>query len=65
MLSPMNNTPDYISYSGMTTFLECGEKYRLTRIEKVEEDHAYYFAGGTSIHSACDAVDYALLGVIA
>lgn len=60
----MNNKPEYISYSGMTTYLECGEKYRLTRIVKVDEDPAFYFAGGTSVHSACDSLDYAMLGMV-
>ena len=59
----MNKIPEYISYSGMTTFNDCGEKYRLTRVEKVDEGNAYFFAGGTSVHSACDSVDYALLGM--
>lgn len=55
------NTPDYISYSQFTTWLQCGEKYRLTRIIGVEEDPAWYFAGGTAVHSAADAIDHALL----
>lgn len=51
----------YISYSQLTTWLQCGEKYRLTRILKLEEDPAWYFAGGTAVHSAADAIDHALL----
>lgn len=51
----------YISYSGATTWLSCGEKYRLTRIERVPEDPAWWLAGGTAVHAAADAIDHALL----
>lgn len=56
------NVPPYLSYSQFTTYLTCGWQYVLTRVEKVEEDPAYWFAGGTSVHSAADAIDHALLG---
>lgn len=56
------NTPDYLSFSQLTTYLSCGEKYRLTRIVGVEEDPAWYFVGGSAVHSAADAIDHALLG---
>lgn len=52
---------EYLSFSSFNTLTECPEKYRITRLLKVEEGPAYWFAGGTSFHSACDAVDYALL----
>ena len=55
------NTKPYISHSQFTTWLQCGEKYRLTRIVGVEEDPAWYFSGGTAVHSAADAIDHALL----
>ncbi len=58
----MNNTvPEYLSYSQFTTWLACGEQYRLTRMLQAEEQPAWYFAGGTAIHSAADAIDRALL----
>lgn len=61
------NTPpeadnyEYLSFSAFNTLTECGEKYRITRLLKIQEAPAYWFAGGTAFHSACDAVDYALL----
>lgn len=55
------NIPGYLSYSQFTTYLNCGWSYVLTRIEKVEEDPAYWFAGGTAVHTAADAIDHALL----
>lgn len=52
---------EYLSFSSFNTLTECGEKYRITRLLRVEEGPAFWFAGGTAFHSACDAVDYALL----
>jgi hypothetical protein len=53
--------PEYISFSQFTTYLSCSEKYRLSRILQLEEDPAWYFAGGTAVHAAADAIDHALL----
>ena len=52
---------EYLSFSQFTTFLSCGEKYRLTRILKLEEDPAWYLVGGSAIHAAADAIDLQLL----
>jgi hypothetical protein len=51
----------YISYSQMTTFLDCQELFRLTRLEKVPEAPAWWLAGGTAVHAAADAIDHALI----
>jgi hypothetical protein len=60
--SAMEQTiPEYLSYSQFTTYLQCSEKYRLTRILRVDEDPSWWLAGGTAIHAACDAVDFQLL----
>jgi hypothetical protein len=56
-----NKPPEYLSYSQFTTWIACGEQYRLTRILQAEEDPAWYFAGGTAIHAAADAIDHQLL----
>lgn len=55
------SAPGYLSYSQFTTYTSCPESYRLTRIERVEEDPAWWFAGGTAVHAAADAIDHALL----
>lgn len=52
--------PGYVSYSQFTTWLECGWKFYLTRVEKVEEDPAWWFAGGTGVHSASEVIDHHL-----
>lgn len=51
----------HVSYSGLTTWLDCGEKYRLQRIVGINEDPAYYLAGGTAVHTATEAYDNAIL----
>jgi len=53
--------PVYLSYSQFTTFLSCGEKYRLTRVLKLDEDPAWYLVGGSAVHAAADAIDLQLL----
>lgn len=60
-MSTPKERPDYLSYSAFSTLTQCGELYRLTRIEKVEEPPAIWFAGGSGFHSGCDAIDYAIL----
>ena len=57
----MNQAPEHLSYSQFTTYLECGEKYRLNKIIQVDEDPSWWLAGGTAVHAGCDAVDFQLL----
>jgi len=57
----MTKRPDYLSYSQFTSYLDCGWRYYLERILKIDEGPAIYFAGGTAVHAACDAVDRQLL----
>jgi hypothetical protein len=45
----------------MTTFLACQEKYRLTRVEQVETQPAWFLEGGTAVHAAADVIDHALI----
>lgn len=52
---------EYLSFSAFNTLTECGEKYRITRLLKVDEGPTFWFAGGTAFHTGCDAVDYAIL----
>lgn len=49
--------PAHISYSAMTTYLDCGYKYFLTRVQKVEEKPAWYFIGGSAVHEATELYD--------
>ena len=49
------------SFSGLSTAAECGEKFRLTRIEQVPEQKSFAMFAGTAFHSACDIIDTLLL----
>jgi hypothetical protein len=53
----MNQLPEHISYSSLTTWQECGWKYYLTKIEGEEEDHAVWFTGGSAVHKATEVYD--------
>ena len=57
----MTQIPLYISYSGMTTYQKCPQQFKLGRVDKVSESKAYYFAGGSAVHSATEAIDWQLL----
>lgn len=51
---------DYVSYSSASTYLECGEKYRLQKIQRVESSPAFWFAGGSAFHEASELFDVLL-----
>ena len=47
----------HLSYSGLETWLHCGEQFRLQRILRVEQKPAYYLSGGSAVHHATEAAD--------
>lgn len=47
----------HTSYSAFTTYLDCGEKFRLQRIVGISEDPAYYLAGGSAVHEGTETFD--------
>ena len=49
--------PAHVSYSALTTYLDCGWKYYLTRVEKVIEQPTWYLAGGSAVHIATEMYD--------
>lgn len=51
--------PDYISYSSLTTYLDCGWKYVLTRAYKVPEQPSFWLAGGSAVHEVTEQLDRA------
>lgn len=51
--------PDYRSASQLSQYLECGEAYRLQRIERVPRQPAYWFIQGTATHAAIEHYEYA------
>lgn len=49
--------PAHVSYSSLTTYLDCGWKYYLTRIMKAAEQPTWYLAGGSAVHTATEMYD--------
>ena len=47
----------YISHSAMSSWLNCGWAYYLTRIQKVAENPSYWLVGGKSLHEATEIYD--------
>jgi hypothetical protein len=52
-----NKLPSHVSYSSLTTWLDCGWKYYLSRIVQEEETPAWYFVGGSALHKATEIYD--------
>ena len=48
----------YISHSAMSTWLNCGWSYYLTRIQKVPENPSYWLVGGKSLHECTEWYDH-------
>lgn len=48
----------HLSYSQVDTLLSCGEKYRITRVLNLQEDPAWWFMGGTAVHTASENFDH-------
>lgn len=53
----MSELPKHMSYSSLNTYLECGHKYKLTKMYDVPEAHAVWFTGGTAVHTATEIYD--------
>lgn len=49
--------PSHVSYSALTTWLDCGWKYFLTRMVKEKERPTWYLVGGSAVHAATEAYD--------
>ena len=49
--------PEHISYSAMTTWLDCGWKYYLKYAKQLAEDPAWWFYGGSAVHQATENYD--------
>jgi hypothetical protein len=52
-----SNLPSHISYSSLTTWLDCGWKYYLSRVTEEQELPAWYFVGGSALHKATEVYD--------
>jgi hypothetical protein len=50
--------PTHVSYSAFTTWLDCGFKYYLSRIEKQTGTASWWLVGGSSVHEASEVFDH-------
>lgn len=46
-----------LSYSSMSSYLDCGERYRLEKVAKVPQSGAWWFIGGSAVHTATELLD--------
>lgn len=51
--------PSHVSYSQLTTWLDCGWKYYLSRVVQIPEDGSWWLVGGSTVHEATEAFDKA------
>lgn len=49
--------PGHLSHSALTTYLQCGHKYYLSRVVKDTETPAWWFIGGNAVHTATENFD--------
>lgn len=48
---------EHLSYSSLSTYLDCGERYRLERVIGVDQGKAWWFIGGSAFHTATEMLD--------
>lgn len=48
----------HLSYSAVSSLSECGERFRLERVEQVPQNPAWWFIGGKAYHVATEYIDY-------
>jgi len=47
----------YVSHSGISTWLNCGWQFYLSRVQKVAEHPSYWLVGGSAVHEATQTYD--------
>lgn len=48
---------NYLSYSSLTSWLDCGERFRLERVMGAPQQDAWWFIGGHTVHTATELLD--------
>ena len=48
---------NYLSYSGMSAWLDCGKRFELERVYNAPQTKAWWFLGGDAVHAASEAID--------
>lgn len=49
----------HASYSSITSWMRCGEQYRLTKVKRAKEHPSWWLAGGSAVHEATEVYDLA------
>lgn len=52
----------YVSHSALSTWLQCGWQFYLSRIQMVPQAPAWWFAGGKAVHEATEEYDLKYFG---
>lgn len=47
----------YLSYSSLSSWLDCGERFRLERVLNAPQTNAWWFLGGSAFHEATELLD--------
>ena len=48
---------NYLSHSSLTSWLKCGEQFRLERVAGAPQGTAWYLVGGSAVHKASELLD--------
>ena len=51
--------PAHRSFSQLQTFQKCAHQWYLTKVAKVDEEPAVWFAAGTAVHAVIEAINHA------
>lgn len=62
MSTPVLEVPGRLSYSSVSTYAECGEKWRLTRGRGIKANSWYSTVGGKAVHTITELNDRRRLG---
>lgn len=49
--------PEHISYSALTTYIDCGYMYYLSRLLAIPEEPSVWSVGGSAFHRATELWD--------
>jgi ATP-dependent helicase/DNAse subunit B len=56
-ISDKYTIPEHVSYSALTTYIDCGYLYYLGRLLEIPEQPAVWSVGGSAFHKATEEWD--------
>lgn len=54
---PRDIVPPHFSYSSLSSYMQCGERYYLEKIARVPEIPSWWFVGGRAVHEVTELYD--------